>query len=146
MLTRCLSVSLMLAAAWCISGCGDEEGPSPEEKWGEETQSVRAMIFRDGTVVRAINAFKMNSGRLPSKAEGLAALIKRPKGLDPGLWKGPYLDGPESYTDMWGNELKYRYPSKPFADDKNLFDVWSAGPNGKDDGGEGDDILNHNVR
>ncbi len=49
-------------------------------------------------------------------------------------------------TDAWGNALVYReWEQKPPADKvialaKITFDLYSIGPNGRDDGGRGDDI------
>ncbi len=40
--------------------------------------------------------------------------------------------------DAWGNPLFYRSPGSKAA----KFDLYSAGPNGKDDCGAGDDIGN----
>ena len=94
MLKNFASVLLVLAMAALIGGCGDEAEPTPEEKWGEETQSVRKMIFRDGTVVRSLNEYRMNSGKYPTTAQGLGGLMKRPKGLDPKEWRGP-TPGPQ---------------------------------------------------
>jgi len=39
--------------------------------------------------------------------------------------------------DWWGHELVYRYPSKRFT---WMFELYSVGPNGIDEGGGGDDI------
>src|SRR5688572_20215895 len=39
--------------------------------------------------------------------------------------------------DPWGNRITYRLPSmKPSC----AFDLYSNGPNGRDDGGDGDDV------
>jgi hypothetical protein len=40
--------------------------------------------------------------------------------------------------DDWNRPLNYRIPS---ADPSRAFDLYSSGPNGKDDGGEDDDIV-----
>ena len=144
MLKNFASVLLVLAMAALLGGCGDEAEPTPEEKWGVETQSVRKMIFRDGTVVRSLNEFRMNSGKYPTTAQGLGGLVKRPKGLDPKEWRGPYVESEADFTDMWGNVLHYACPGKTYPDDLKKFDLWSLGPDGAD--GTDDDILNHNVK
>ena len=54
-------------------------------------------------------------------------------------WTGQKMLGlPEIEVDGWGNPVHYRCPGPVH---KNGFDVWSCGPNGKDDQGTFDDIL-----
>ncbi len=144
MLKNFTSMLLILAMAAFVGGCGEEEEPTPEEKWGSDTQSVRVMLFRDGTVVRALNEFRMNSGKYPTTDQGLDALLNRPKGLEPREWRGPYMESEEHFTDKWGNTLRYACPGKTYPDEPNRFDLWSLGPDGAD--GTDDDILNHNVK
>jgi general secretion pathway protein G len=43
--------------------------------------------------------------------------------------------------DAWSRALHYRFPPERNAD-SGTPDVWSAGPNQKDEGGAGDDIGN----
>ncbi len=42
------------------------------------------------------------------------------------------------HTDGWGNPIRYRCPGPVH---RNGWDLWSCGPNGKDDQGTFDDIL-----
>jgi hypothetical protein len=42
-----------------------------------------------------------------------------------------------TFEDVWGRELVYRFPSRHL---DAMFDLYSLGPNGRDEGGEGDDI------
>jgi general secretion pathway protein G len=51
-------------------------------------------------------------------------------------WAGPYISGGTVPRDPWGNAYQYVTPGKRSGD----FDVWSAGPDGKD--GTADDIGN----
>ena len=143
MLKNFASVLLTLAISLLVGGCSEEQEPTPEEKWGVDIQSVRTMIFRDGTVVRALNEFRMNSGRYPTTDEGLKSLLRRPKGLDSKEWRGPYLESEEDFTDKWGNEIRYACPGKTYPDDPKKFDLWSLGPDSTE--GTDDDILNHNI-
>ncbi len=144
MFKYCLSLLLALGMTAIIGGCGEEEEATPTEKFGEDIQSVRLMLFRDGTVTRKLAEFRMNNGKYPTTDQGLNALIKRPKGIDPGGWGGPYFDSPDAFTDKWGNQLRYRHPSKTFPDKSDQYDLWSIGPDGAD--GTDDDILNHDYR
>lgn len=55
----------------------------------------------------------------------------------------PYLDSIP--TDAWGDPLSYQYPpTRQTLIDKP--DIWSAGPNGIDENGAGDDINNWDSR
>jgi hypothetical protein len=71
--------------------------------------------------------------------------IKR-RGLRPvpadgsgGDWTGQKALGNEKpVEDGWGNPLRYRCPGPVH---RNGWDLWSCGPNGKDDQGTFDDIL-----
>lgn len=136
-------IGIFFLALW-IGGCSEESEQTPEEKYGVDTQSVRIMIFRDGTVTRKLAEFRMHTGRNPTTDEGLAALMTRPKGIKPKDWHGPYFDSEEDFTDKWGNQLRYACPGKTYPDDNTKYDLWSVGPDGTD--GTDDDILNHNYR
>ena len=80
----------------------------------------------------ALAAFKIDNGRIPTAAEGLAVLTKSPGGDLQKTWHGPYLD--KVPLDQWGNAYRYA-PSGPAT-----FDLTSAGPDGKFD--TPDDITN----
>jgi general secretion pathway protein G len=86
-------------------------------------------------IVTAINAFEIDTGRLPSTEEGLAALLQAPSGING--WRGPYLNRGLP-RDPWGNNYEYRYPGQRNA---GSFDLFSFGPDGREGG---DDIGNWN--
>jgi general secretion pathway protein G len=83
----------------------------------------------------ALDQFKLDVGRYPSKEEGLEALRTRP--ADAPNWDGPYLrkDIP---ADPWGHPYVYRFPGT-----HGDFDLLALGADGQE-GGEGDntDIKN----
>ena len=83
-------------------------------------------IFAD-----ACKKFKIDTKRFPEVLEELVE--------DPGIkgWQeGGYVE--EIGLDPWDNP--YEFIVNP--DDKKVpFQIWSLGPNGNDDGGEGDDIA-----
>jgi general secretion pathway protein G len=54
-------------------------------------------------VSAAVEQFKDDVGRLPSKEEGLAALLKQPPTASG--WTGPYVEGGSSLKDPWGEPL-----------------------------------------
>lgn len=54
----------------------------------------------------------------------------------------PYYEEPP--VDAWGNVLSYEWNGDGHSKSANALKpaIWSFGPNGQDDGGEGDDINN----
>lgn len=78
----------------------------------------------------ALNLFKTDTGRYPSTAEGLRALVSDPgiRGYNPG----GYLDNVP--RDPWGNEYVYLSPGRNNRD----YDLESFGRDGQD-GGTGPD-------
>ncbi len=106
---------------------------------------VKAQIGRTSGLGEALDLFRFNVGRYPETSEGLAALYKPPSGLDDSQqskWKGPYMKGsPDNLRDPWGNEYTYKSPGDV---NEGSYDLWSRGPDGKDDGGKdgSDDIKN----
>ncbi len=90
----------------------------------------------------ALDGFQLDYNRWPTEEEGLAVLWDKEL-LDPEADVNKYLN--KGYmkeptpTDQWGNEWGYRFPS--MRDDETQYDLWSYGPNGEDEDGEGDDIT-----
>ncbi len=62
------------------------------------------------------------------------------EGGQPGGY--PYL---EKNIDPWGNPYNYGFPSRKLPGG-SLPAIWSNGPNGKNEQGEGDDINNWSQR
>lgn len=105
---------------------------------------AEAAVGRNGPIAKGLDNFRFDVGRYPDSSEGLAALYKAPSGLDDdgGQWKGPYMNGtPEELRDPWGNEYEYKSPGEVNEDG---YDLWSRGPDRKDDGGKdgSDDLKN----
>lgn len=82
-----------------------------------------------------LDAFEVDTGRLPTSDEGLEALIAEPSNVT--NWQGPYLKKDAIPKDPWGNEYIYTYPGKNNA---SSYDLSSFGPDGKQ-GGD-DDVVN----
>jgi type II secretion system protein G len=87
-------------------------------------------------IVAGLNVFEIDTGRYPTTAEGLAALLEKPIGATE--WRGPYIrskanDG--KIDDPWGRPYVYRCPGKGVA---QSFDMLSLGPDGKE--GTADDV------
>lgn len=90
----------------------------------------------------ALKFFKVDFGRYPSEEEGLTVLWDKEK-LDPDADVNKYSkDGymeDATPNDQWGNPWGYRFPST--REDETQYDLWSYGPNGEDEDGDGDDIT-----
>jgi len=85
----------------------------------------------------AIDAFQVDTGRYPSSDEGLNALVNAPGNVTG--WHGPYIKSVNN--DPWQHPYVYRYPG---VQNKNGFDLFSYGPDGREGGG--DDIDNWSPR
>lgn len=89
-----------------------------------------------------LKQFNFDFGRWPTEEEGIGVLWDKEL-LDPEADQNKYLgtgymDEPTP-TDQWGNEWGYRFPS--IRGDETQYDLWSFGPNGEDEDGEGDDLV-----
>lgn len=96
-----------------------------------ETATARAQL--DG-LRKALDTYRLDVGRYPSTAEGLASLSVRPaEGSD--RWAGPYLSKPVP-ADPWGHPYQYRSPGAT-----EDYELMSFGKDGKSGGsGENADI------
>lgn len=78
---------------------------------------------------RALDQYRLDTGRYPPADIGLNALVTRP-GNEP-KWNGPYLQNAIP-PDPWGKAYVYRIPGE-----KNDYDILSLGKDGAP-GGTGD--------
>lgn len=80
---------------------------------------------------KALQAYRLDTGRFPSTGQGLRALFMQP--ADEPRWRGPYLrdDVP---PDPWGSAYQYRNPGTAGRD----YDLLSYGRD-RTLGGSGDD-------
>ncbi len=85
----------------------------------------------------ALDLYRLDTGRLPSTQEGLAALLSSPTGTQ--NWRGPYLRADHLPKDPWGNLYLYRLAPESAAG----YRIKSLGADGAE-GGEGnaEDIEN----
>ena len=58
-------------------------------------------------IAKTLDIYKLDTGRYPTTAEGLAALDKKPGSVSG--WNGPYMKGGVP-TDPWGNPYRYANP------------------------------------
>jgi general secretion pathway protein G len=77
---------------------------------------------------KALDAFRLDVGRYPSSAEGLAALMAKP--ANAANWRGPYLTK-DIPPDPWGGTYQYRAPGP-----KGEFELMSFGKDGQRGGVE----------
>jgi len=72
-----------------------------------------------------LDLYNLDMGSYPTTEQGLAALVKRPAGVE--NWNGPYLKGDTVPADPWSRPYVYRSPSERAQHD---YDLCSTGPNG----------------
>lgn len=98
-----------------------------------EINVARAQIDALG---KALDQYRLDTGRYPDNELGLGALLQRPAG-EP-KWNGPYLRK-SLPLDPWGKPYVYRMPGE-----NGEFDLVSFGKDGQPGGsGESADISNH---
>lgn len=97
-----------------------------------EVTTAQAQI---GALEKALDQYRIDTGRYPSTEQGLAALNVKP--ADEARWGGPYLKKAVP-SDPWGNPYQYRMPGE-----HSEVDVFSLGRDGRPGGTEADaDIGN----
>jgi general secretion pathway protein G len=101
---------------------------------GANTKTAKLQIEDFST---ALDAFRLDMGRYPTSAEGLAALVVQPSGAN--RWNGPYLRKNVVPKDPWGNEYQYRSPGQHSG---GAFDLYSLGADNAEGGdGENQDVV-----
>jgi len=84
---------------------------------------------------KALQGYRIDTGRFPSTGQGLGALVTQP--ADEPRWHGPYLRG-EVPLDPWGTPYQYRNPGINGKD----YDLLSFGSDRTQGGvGDGADIV-----
>jgi general secretion pathway protein G len=104
---------------------------------GAVTTRINFTKARISIIENALYKFKNDVGRFPYTEEGLSALLWFP--ADMADWNGPYINRDQPPMDGWNHHFIYNYP--PVLGEKD-FDLYSLGPNGVDENGDGDDIAN----
>jgi general secretion pathway protein G len=97
-----------------------------------EVKTTRAQI---DAFEKALDQYRLDTGRYPSTEQGLGALVTRPE--NEPKWAGPYLKKSVP-DDPWGGKYLYRSPGE-----HSEFDLLSYGKDGKPGGAdEAADITN----
>lgn len=92
-----------------------------------ETKVTRAQI---DALQKALDQYRIDTGRYPSTEQGLATLVNRP--ADEPRWAGPYL-AKAVPSDPWGRSYVYLSPGR-----HGDYDLLSLGRDGQP-GGDGED-------
>ncbi|MDR2093440.1 MAG: type II secretion system major pseudopilin GspG [Azoarcus sp.] len=104
-------------------------GPKVMSQLGGAKTKTAGVQVKD--LESAAQMFKLDVGRYPNTAEGLAALVARPS-TAPG-WNGPYLEKSTLPKDPWGKDYLYEAPGR-----HGEIDIYTLGKDGSP-GGEGED-------
>ncbi|HKS86874.1 MAG TPA: type II secretion system major pseudopilin GspG [Pseudolabrys sp.] len=88
---------------------------------------VKAARIQIQSFASALDLYYLDTGRYPSGAEGLTALVQQSGGST--AWNGPYLKGGNVPLDPWGKAYVYRSPGEHGA-----YDVISLGSDGQEGG------------
>jgi general secretion pathway protein G len=90
---------------------------------------VKAAYAQISGLQKALDQYRIDTGRYPSTEQGLAALNEKPP--NEPKWSGPYLSKAVP-KDPWGHDYEYRSPGQ-----HGEFDLSSRGP-GRQPGQAGD--------
>jgi len=97
---------------------------------------VKAAKLQIDLLSAALDLFYLDTGRYPSKSEGLDVLIERRPSVE--HWNGPYLQQNALPLDPWGNPYEYRIPG-----DTTAYEIVSLGADGREGGtDDASDITN----
>lgn len=97
-----------------------------------EVKTARAQM---DALQKSLDQYRLDVGRYPSSAQGLAALVVKP--TDEARWAGPYL-AKAVPQDPWGHDYQYRFPGQHVE-----YDLFSFGRDGQPGGdADGADIVN----
>jgi general secretion pathway protein G len=88
---------------------------------------VKAAKIQIQSFSSALDLLYLDTGRYPTTADGLGALVKPTSGL-PG-WNGPYLKGGSLPNDPWGKPYVYRSPAE-----RSAYEIVSYGADGQEGG------------
>ena len=92
-----------------------------------EVTAARAQL---DALDKALQSYRIDTGRFPTASQGLAALVTQPTGET--RWRGPYLQG-EVPLDPWGTAYQYRLPGPSGRDFELLSHGRDRAPGGSAD-------------
>jgi len=96
---------------------------------------IKTAMAQMNALGKALDQYRLDTGRYPSTEQGLTALVTRP--ANEPKWDGPYLKK-NVPPDPWGNQYVYKQPG-----DHSEYDLYSYGKDGEPGGsGKAADIVN----
>ena len=114
---------LVYTAATGIKHIMDQQATTSHNLANVTTTGFRAQI---DAFDKALDQYRLDTGRYPTTEEGLAALVQRPPS-EP-RWAGPYLKKAVP-QDPWGRPYGYRAPGE-----HGEYDLYSYGRDGQPGG------------
>lgn len=108
-------------------------GPNVMKQFGGAKTKTAATQISE--IDKALEIFRLDTGRYPTTAEGLQALVAQPGAITG--WNGPYLKGGLP-NDPWGNPYRYANPGP-----NGSFEVLSLGADNAP-GGDGENADQRN--
>ena len=97
---------------------------------------VNAAKAQMDAIEKALDQYRLDTGRYPTMEAGLNALVAKPQ--NETKWNGPYLRKAVP-NDPWGKPYVYKIPGE-----KGDYDLTSYGKDGQPGGdGENADLTNH---
>jgi general secretion pathway protein G len=97
---------------------------------------VNAAKAQMDAIEKALDQYRLDTGRYPTMELGLNALVTKPQ--NEAKWNGPYLRKAVP-NDPWGKPYLYKIPGE-----KGDYDLTSYGKDGQPGGdGENADLTNH---
>ena len=91
----------------------------------EEARKIAARV-EIAHFVTALNMFEVDNGYFPKGADGLQALMVKPRDAQT-TWKGPYLQKDRIPLDPWKNPYVYEIPGKH---NPASYDLYTKGRDG----------------
>jgi general secretion pathway protein G len=82
-------------------------------------------------LMTAVDLYRLDVGRYPSREEGLTALVQAPGNAE--RWNGPYVRKADQLVDPWGRPYRYRAPGE-----RGPVDLFTLGADDRT-GGAGED-------
>ncbi len=107
----------------------------------QQTANIKVTKDQIMSTQKAMELYAVeHNGQLPSGSQEAFKLLVNPTDLDGKPMKAFMEEIPK---DAWGLPLLYEYPNtKSQNQNSDSAAIWSAGPNGQNENGEGDDIKN----
>ena len=114
--------------------------------WAGRKGDIARCQARMQTIKNALEEYKLDYNKFPQGSYSVLynELFSKPisRGQRPYISETNFLNSSRYFVDPWGSYFRYRAPGTR---NQATFDLWSIGPNGKDESGSstGSDDLNN---